>query len=252
MQGVPIVCSWSGGKDSCLALWRAVRAGAHIRCLATMLTEDGQRSRSHGLSRSVLEVQAAAVGVPLLTRSATWNDYESAFVDLLRAAQQHAVATAVFGDIDIPRHRRWEESVCAQAGLSAWLPLWQEDRLTLLEEFWNAGFECRIVVVRDGVTDRSYLGRVLDRELAEELTRAGIDACGENGEFHTVVTSGPLFTRPLSIVLRGQVLRSGCWFQDLAVASAACSISAIRRAISTGAGERIVVPDQQALGTESQ
>ena len=251
MQGVPIVCSWSGGKDSCLALWRAVQAGASVRGLVTMFTEDGHRSRSHGLSRAVLETQAAAVGVPLLSRAAAWGTYEPAFIDLLCEAKEAGAKTAIFGDIDFPRHRQWEESVCARAGLTAWLPLWQQDRLTLLEEFWNAGFECRIVVVRDGVTDRSYLGRVLDRELADELARAGIDVCGENGEFHTVVTSGPLFARPLSIELRDQVLRSGCWFQDLAVTSAVCSISAIRRAFSVDARERIVIPDQQAFGTES-
>jgi uncharacterized protein (TIGR00290 family) len=223
MLEVPIVCSWSGGKDSCLALWRSLQTGASIRYLATMLTEDGQRSRSHGLSLAVLEAQAAAIGVPLLTRAATWDQYEPTFVELLCEAKDAGVTAAVFGDIDIPRHRQWEESVCAQAGLTASLPLWQQDRLALLEEFWSAGFACRIVVARDGVTDRKYLGRVLDRALAEELSRAGIDACGENGEFHTVVTSGPIFKVPLSIELRGQVLRSGCWFQDLAVAGMATS-----------------------------
>ncbi len=217
MQGKSVVCSWSGGKDSCLALWRVIQAGARPCALATMFTEDGQRSRSHGLSRGVLAAQAAALGLPLLSRSATWGDYEPAFVDLLREARQLGAATAVFGDIDITRHRQWEENVCAQAELTAWLPLWQENRLALLEELWDAGFECRIVVVRQGLVAREYLGRVLDGELAGELAAAGVDACGENGEFHTLVTRGPLFRQPLEFELHGQVLRSGCWFQDLCV-----------------------------------
>jgi diphthamide synthase (EF-2-diphthine--ammonia ligase) len=121
MQGDPIVCSWSGGKDSCLVLWRAVQAGASVRCLATMFTEDGQRSRSHGLSRAVMEAQAAAIGVPLLSRAATWEAYEPAFVDLLCEAKEAGATTAIFGDIDIPRHRQWEERL-RQAGLTAWLP----------------------------------------------------------------------------------------------------------------------------------
>ena len=95
------------------------------------------------------------------------------------------------------------------------LPLWQEDRLSLLAEFWAAGLECRIVVVREGLVDRRYVGRVLDENVAAELASAGIDACGENGEFHTLVTSGPLFRHPLSFALGQQVLRSGCWFQDV-------------------------------------
>lgn len=215
MSSNAIVCSWSGGKDSCLALWRAVQAGAMPCALATMFTEDASRSRSHGLSRDVLHAQAAAIGLPLLSRSATWEDYEPAFVDLLGEARRLGTTAAVFGDIDIPRHRQWEENVCQQAGLQARLPLWQENRQALLEEFWKAGFECRVVVAREGLVDRRYLGRVLDRELAAELSSMGIDACGENGEFHTLVTAGPLFRQPLQFALGEQVLKSGCWFQDV-------------------------------------
>ncbi len=183
-----------------------------------MFTEDGQRSRSHGLAREVLEAQAAAVGAELLSASATWDDYEPVFVDLLRAAKARGASTAVFGDIDIPRHREWEENVCRQAGLTAALPLWQQDRMALLDEWWATGFEARIVVAREGLVDSRYLGRVLDREVAEELAAVGVDPCGENGEFHTIVTNGPLFARPLKLKLGHQVLRSGCWFQDLAIA----------------------------------
>jgi diphthine-ammonia ligase len=183
-----------------------------------MFTEDGQRSRSHGLAREVLEAQAAAIGVPLLSAAATWDQYEAAFVELLGAAKSRGAQVAVFGDIDIPRHRQWEESVCRQAELAAALPLWQHERMALLEEWWSAGFEARIVVAREGLVDRRYLGRILDRSTAEELAATGIDPCGENGEFHTVVTAGPLFCEPIEFELRDQVLRSGCWFQDVALA----------------------------------
>jgi uncharacterized protein (TIGR00290 family) len=186
-----------------------------------MFTEDGQRSRSHGLPREVLEAQAAAIGVPLLVAAASWDHYEAAFVELLRRTKSHDADTAVFGDIDIPRHREWEENVCDAAGLNAELPLWQCDRMALLEEFWAAGFEARIVVVREGVVGCQFLGRVLDRETAEQLTATGVDACGENGEFHTVVTGGPLFRKPIELELRGHLLRSGCWFQDVAVVAPA-------------------------------
>jgi len=192
--------------------------GGQLSCLVTMFTEDGQRSRSHGLAREVLEAQAAAMGVPLLSASASWDDYERAFIELLRTAKARGAMAAVFGDIDIPRHREWEENVCRQAGLAAALPLWQHDRMTLLEEWWTAGFEACIVVAREGQVDRRYLGRVLDRQTAEELAATGVDPCGENGEFHTIVTAGPLFRAPLRLTMGEQVLRSGCWFQDLALA----------------------------------
>jgi diphthine-ammonia ligase len=217
MTGRPVACSWSGGKDSCLALDRMARGGARPVCLLTMFTEDGNRSRSHGLSRAVIEAQAASIGLPLLSRSATWDDYEAAMVDLLAEAKSVGAEAAVFGDIDVPRHRAWEEQVCQRAGIAALLPLWQEDRLAILREWWDRGFEARIVVARKGLVDRRYLGRVLDQQVAAELTAVGIDACGENGEFHTLVTAGPLFRQPLVIELGEQVLLGGCWFQDVAI-----------------------------------
>jgi len=183
-----------------------------------MFTEDGERSRSHGLPRQVVEGQAASLQVPLISASASWENYEAAFIALLGKAKAIGAQTVVFGDIDIPRHREWEESVCRAAELNSELPLWQHDRMALLEEFWTAGFEAQIVVAREGVVDRRFLGRVLDHETAAELAATGIDPCGENGEFHTVVTAGPLFREPIELELRGQVLRSGCWFQDVAVA----------------------------------
>src|SRR3989442_1203953 len=161
-----ICCAWSGGKDSCLALYRALSAVSGSRdkpplaCLLKMFTEDCRRSRSHGLAREVLEAQAAAIGAPLFTASASGDEYEPAFIQLLRRAKDGGAGTAVFGDIDIPRHRAWEENVCRQAGLAASLPLWQQDRLALLEEWWAAGFEARIVVAREGLVDRRFLGRV--------------------------------------------------------------------------------------------
>ena len=133
------------------------------------------------------------------------------------SASTNAVAVFTFGDIDIPRHRHWEEMVCQRAGLAPRLPLWQEDRLALLAEWWGRGFTARIVVVRDGVVDRTLLGCELDEALVQQLLRTGIDACGENGEFHTVVTAGPLFRQPLRLRLGEQVHRSGYWFQDVDV-----------------------------------
>jgi uncharacterized protein (TIGR00290 family) len=186
-----------------------------LACLVTMFTEGGQRSRSHGLAREVLAAQAAAIGVPLLTASATWDEYEAAFIDLLKQARDLGAATAVFGDIDIPPHRAWEEKVCELAGLAACLPLWQEDRHAILQQWWQIGGECRLVVARENLVDRRHLGRVLDRALAAELAATGIDPCGENGEFHTCVTACPLFRQPLKVALGDQLQFTDCWFQDL-------------------------------------
>jgi len=195
----PVFSSWSGGKDSCLALYRAVRQGALPRLLFTMLAENGETSRSHGLAPSILEAQAAALGIPLATGRAGWDEYEKTFLGHLEDFKRQGVEDGIFGDIDLEPHRQWVERVCATHGIRPHLPLWQEARGSLLAEFIDAGFVATIVVVNDRRLDRSFLGRRLDPQTIDDLEAAGADACGEEGEFHTVVTDGPLFAERLDL-----------------------------------------------------
>ncbi|HET9104793.1 MAG TPA: diphthine--ammonia ligase [Solirubrobacteraceae bacterium] len=211
-----LVCSWSGGKESALALELATTAAARPRALLTMLTEDGERSRSHGLHRSVLTAQAAALGIPLLTAATTWANYTTTFVRELTALSIDAKA-CVFGDIDIDEHRRWCQRAAQAAGMTALHPLWQRPRRDLLDEMLARGWQATIVTVRADVLDPSLLGRVLDQDLIAELEAAGVDSCGENGEYHTLITDGPLFRAPIPIAHRERLLRSGCWYLDLEV-----------------------------------
>jgi diphthine-ammonia ligase len=216
-EGVPFVCSWSGGKDSCLALYRAMQARARPAFLLSMLREDGQRSRSHGLLPAVLGAQAVSLGIPLVTRTASWSDYESVFVAALRGLKDVGVEAGVFGDIDLEDHRLWEEKVCGAAGIEAYLPLWQTDRLTLLDEFLSLGFEALIIAANAEKLGREYLGRALDRELVCEFERMGIDPSGEKGEYHTVVTGGPIFSQPVRLEVGERTLHEGYWFLDVSV-----------------------------------
>jgi diphthine-ammonia ligase len=216
-SNVPFVCSWSGGKDSCLALYRAVTAGAEPKSLFSMLREDGARSRSHGLPCEVLQAQAASLGIPLVTKTASWSDYESVFIAALQELRVDGVEAGVFGDIDIGDHRLWEEKVCGAAGIEAYLPLWKAPRLALLGEFLLLGFEATIVTVNSEKLDKAYLGRVIDLELVKEFVRLGIDPSGEEGEYHTVVTDGPIFSAPVRLKTGERVLYDGYWFLDVCV-----------------------------------
>lgn len=176
----PAFCSWSGGKDSALALHEAIAAGAEPRFLISMLTEGGERSRSHGLARELLEAQAAAVGVPIRFGAATWPGYREAFVRVLgEGVAATGARLGVFGDIDIDDHQGWVEDVCAEVRARAALPLWHRDRREVVDELLGVGFEAVIVAVRDGVLPASLLGRTLDPELVAEIEAAGADACGE-------------------------------------------------------------------------
>lgn len=199
MSRVAFIASWSGGKDSCLALWRAVQSGSRAVGLLNMLDESGGRSRSHGLSPALLKAQAAAIGVPLYTASAAWQTYEREFIAALQRCRRLDVDTVVFGDIDLEEHRAWEEKVCAAAELAPWLPLWQASRLDLVREFVDAGFLARIVVVNTDLMSQNYLGAEFNHALIESMLADGLDPCGEAGEFHTVVTGGPLFRQPITL-----------------------------------------------------
>ncbi|MDD5482258.1 MAG: diphthine--ammonia ligase [Kiritimatiellae bacterium] len=198
-KNIRFVCSWSGGKDSCLALHRAASAGAKPACLLTIISEDGIRSKSHGLRKEILEAQASALALPLLVRSAAWEEYETVFIDALRELRGKNVRTGVFGDIDFPPHLAWEKKVCAQAGMTPCLPLWGCERREILLEFLALGYKAVLVAVNERKLDRKFLGRIIDRGIINEFLKIGIDPCGENGEYHTLVVDGPLFSRPLLI-----------------------------------------------------
>lgn len=207
MQKVFIV-SWSGGKDSALAYYRAVMAGHVPLALLTMFEEDGTRSRSHGLRPEVLKAQAERMGVPLIIGKAGWTDYEKEFRNKLEFLKDQGADTAVYGDIDLEDHKKWEEQVGKAAGLATYHPLWMESRRELLAQLLEEEFEAVITAVDPSRMDEKFLGRALTSELIEELESLGIDACGEEGEFHTVITDGPIFVERLPLIF-GEIFDSG-------------------------------------------
>jgi len=190
------LASFSGGKDSMLAVQRARESGLEVRWLLAMLEETGQRLRSHGVPLALMQAQADALGLELVTAAASWDNYQARFVAQLQALAARGAQVAVFGDIDLQAHRDWEEQVCAQAGLQACLPLWGQARLALVDEFLAQGWHARVVCVDSRFLDDAYCGREFDAEFIASLPE-GIDACGENGEFHTFVFDGPAFSRPV-------------------------------------------------------
>ncbi|MBL7757682.1 MAG: diphthine--ammonia ligase [Chitinophagaceae bacterium] len=204
--------SWSGGKDSCYALMQAIDAGIKPAVLLNVMNETGRRSRSHGLPASILEAQATQAGIPLHTVSSSWNDYENNFVRSLQELKlEYQLTHAVFGDIDLQAHRDWEEKVCARAGLIPVLPLWLRARKQLALEMLQAGIQTLIVSCNE-VMGQRFLGRYLTSELLDELESLGVDPCGENGEFHTLVTDCPLFKNSLKAEITDTETHEGYWF----------------------------------------
>lgn len=217
MKNKSFYCSWSGGKDSCLSLYRAIKMGGNPKFLFTMFTENGDRSRAHGLDRKILEMQAKSLGISLITADATWDDYENTYLESLEFMKRRGIEAGVFGDIDLTGGREWVEMVCDKVGIEACLPVWGEKRETIVNEIIRLGFKAKIVSLNPKLMDKKFLGRVLDYELVEELKKENIDPCGEGGEFHTLVVDGPIFTTPLDIVYKEPIEDNNHWILDMEI-----------------------------------
>ena len=215
IKGLSFFCSWSGGKDSCLALYHAIKNGGRPECLLTMLVEEGERSRSHGLPATLLQQQAQSLAIPLVMCSTSWSDYEATFISALHGLKQQGIEVGVFGDIDIEDHRKWCKRVCSVANIQSYHPLWGRSQPDLIDEFIRLDFKATIIAVKQGILDRGFLGRTLDIELIKDIKDVGIDVSGEAGEYHTVVTEGPIFSSSIHLKSKGQALRDTSWILDV-------------------------------------
>ena len=253
-----LALSWSGGKDSTLALERlrqdssASGAAVEVAALVTTVTRDFGRVSMHGVRTELVRAQAAALGLPLVEveiAAGAGNDaYEAAFAgalaDLascrgtarraqppsvdravdhgggLRPRARHAVplhdavGTMAFGDLFLSDIRAYRERQMQAAGWNALFPLWGEDTAALARRFVASGYRAILVTVDPRQLDPAWVGRDLDAAALAELP-AGVDPCGENGEFHTFVWDGPIFSRPVPVVRGERVARDGFWFCDL-------------------------------------
>lgn len=208
--------SWSGGKDSALALYRLLQAEAyHVRGLLTTVTEDYARISMHGVRHALLEAQAEALGLPLevvwIPRDASQEEYErrmSRTLDKFRAKGIHTIA---FGDIFLEDVRCYREQNLARAGMAGLFPLWGQSRHALVEEFFALGFKSIITCVDGAVLSGAFAGQELNAALLDKLPD-GVDRCGENGEYHSFVFDGPIFRTPVPFQCGEVVLRDGRFY----------------------------------------
>lgn len=192
--------SFSGGKDSALAMWRLVQKGWQPACLVTMINAAVSRSWFHGADQAMLAAFADALGLPLVSRSTNGEDYPLAFEDALLEAKDLGAEAVCFGDIDIASNRAWSEARCRATCFKSIFPLWQGGREAMVNETIAAGFKCLIKTVNASILPPSLVGRFLDQETLDEIRKHGADPCGENGEYHTLVINGPIFKKPLPII----------------------------------------------------
>jgi len=214
--------SWSGGKDSCLAYWKAKAEGLNIGYMLNTYRRDTGRVAFHGVRAEFIRAQSNALGIPLLQIVVGDNDYEARFQEALSDLRGRGVEGVVFGDIDIRQNRDWCEGVCRRVGLESIFPLWMQDQKSIMEEFIGAGFKAVVVALNSRFLRREDLGRILDSRWLEriETLRSGakenpITYCGENGEYHTFVYGGPAFNREIGFAPGEKVSNGEYYLMDL-------------------------------------
>ncbi|MBN1823139.1 MAG: diphthine--ammonia ligase [Endomicrobiales bacterium] len=208
------IVSWSGGKDSSLALYKAMKAGHEPVCLLNFVSQKHGRCCFHGVPAGAVSAQAEALGFPLEQRSVpdTMEGYEKVFKETVRELmRKYGAEGMVFGDIYLLEQKSWVERVCGEIGITMIEPLWESKPEEIFKEFVSLGFKAVVVSAKADIFGGDFVGTVLDASSADAIKEKGACVCGENGEFHTFVFNGPIFSREVRITESEKVLKEGFW-----------------------------------------
>lgn len=200
--------SYSGGKDSALALYRMIKQGHSPIALITTVNIEQKRSWFHGIHNELLSIVSNSLNIPLILSECAPDNYTQVYEQSLDKARKLGADSCVFGDIDIDEHKLWNEERCKRVGLNCILPLWHQGRETLVYEVLDTGFRSVIKIVESAKLDDLFLGQDLTISLIERIKSVGVDVCGENGEYHTFVYDGPTFAYPVPFEI-GNVIDFG-------------------------------------------
>lgn len=219
MRAEPVLVSWSSGKDAAWALGRVLDDPLlSVRGLLTTVNEALDRVAMHAVRRRLLEAQAEALRLPLVVVPLPWpctnEDYGHRMNAALAAQREAGIRGVVFGDLFLADVRAFREEQMREAGLQAHFPLFGEDTAALARRMIAGGLEARTTCIDPEKLPERFLGRRFDAEFLAELP-AGVDPCGENGEFHTFVEAGPMFQRRVPVRTGEVVARDGFLFADL-------------------------------------
>jgi diphthine-ammonia ligase len=203
--------SWSGGKDSCLASYLAIKQGKKL----SHLVHFDRPNNLHGIDPALIRLQADLTGIPMIQRKVASEDFEREFKKTVGDLAANGSEGMVFGDIYLEPHKEWVDRVCGELGIEAVEPLWGKNTESIIQDFLHNGFETIVASGSQDLIDKKFIGRKMDQEFIDYLKSKKLDVCGESGEFHTFVTSGPLFRGRIEIMSSEVVSRDGFWFLDV-------------------------------------
>lgn len=201
--------NWSGGKDSSLCLHYIQQDKRYaVDCLLTSVNAAHDRISMHGVRRSLLQAQAASIGLPLQTielpEQPGMQEYEQAMVEKVSALKSNGFSHSVFGDIFLEDLKKYREEKLATLDMQCVFPLWKISTTQLMQEFLQLGFKAIIVCVNEKFLDKSFCGRLIDESFVRDLP-PNVDVCGENGEYHSFVFDGPIYQYPIPYV-KGEIV----------------------------------------------
>lgn len=205
------IASWSGGKDSCLACYFAIKKGIKV----SHLVHFDRPNNLHGVDPAMIRLQAELAGIPIVQRKVDSKDFEREFRTAVGDLAKHGAAGMVFGDIYLEPHKEWVARTCGELGIKPIEPLWGLKTENIMKDFFDLGFETIVASGDQKLIDKKYIGRTMDSEFIDYLRSKNLDVCGESGEFHTFVTRGPLFKGAIDIQSSGVTARDGFWFLDV-------------------------------------
>ena len=221
-----VLLSWSGGKDSALAIHELRKSGKYeVAALLTTITRDYDRICMHGVRSILLEQQAESLGVPaekiFISKNASNEEYESSMREILERYRAEGVCGVVFGDVFLEDLRKYRKEKLSQIGMKGLFPIWKRDTAELACAFIDLGFEAIVTCADSNLLDSTLVGRPFDEQFLSMLPEA-VDPCGENGEFHSFVSDGPIFQRQIPHTTGEVVLReNGFYYCDLVPAATA-------------------------------
>jgi len=205
------LASWSGGKDSCLACYCAIKQGMKV----SHLVHFDRPNNLHGVDPAMIRLQAELTGIPMVQRRVEQEEFEREFRMTVSNLKKDGIEGMIFGDIYLEPHKEWVDRTCGELGIEPIEPLWGMDSERIIKDFMNAGFETIVASGNQDLIDKKYIGRKMDNEFIDYLKSKKLDVCGESGEFHTFVTKGPLFQGRIEIKASEVTARDGFWFLDV-------------------------------------
>ncbi|HEY4553695.1 MAG TPA: diphthine--ammonia ligase [Bacillaceae bacterium] len=195
-----IALSWSGGKDSCMALHELKKAGHDVACLVTTVPTETGRTFAHDEKTERIQAQAEALGIPAEFIHCTFETYTKDFTEqLMDLKLRYELDSIAFGDMYLEGHREWGESLAQAAGLTSLYPIWGEEHESMdgLKRFIHTGYKAEVMRVRKDALPESWVGRLLDESFIRDIAKKPVCPMGESGEYHTFVFDGPLFRHPV-------------------------------------------------------